>query len=206
MHYDWCDGLQAYTNPNKHLQAKNRATLDSMLANNQPQEDILDFLKKAPKGSIDIGHAFNVTPRSSSDFDDMIGHHLDGVRDLKDIHDHHGGLDAVEGILRNYHGRGGTPSEYTGLNFGKHNKKVHAEAMDLVNPGKGAMEDVDEKDTVDYRQHTDPVLDKHVDHTWDAYEKAQDLEDEDDTIEKEEEHAQSVFNRAMDAFKRYHKL
>jgi len=236
-----------YSNSNKVLQTKNKIALDDMMdlvgkGGIDPQH-FYDHIKKAPKGSIDFGHIFdkvkgnpNLKPLlGSSDFIDGLNHHLDGVRDLKDIHDHHGGVDAVEGILKHYHGAHGTPSEYSLLNFGKHNKKIHAEAQDLVNPGKGNIEyepqplpqsstqpplnqqpaSLDPKDRPDYSSHIDPELDAHAESTFDnAFYGNDDVDDDDDDDVDPDEmadrrwkmHGKAAINRAMDAFKKYHKL
>jgi hypothetical protein len=198
-----------YSNSNKVLQTKNKIALDDMMdligKGGMDASHLHNFIKKAPKGSIDFGHIFDKVKGDpdnlkhvvrSSDFIDGLNHHLDGVRDLKDIHDHHGGLDAVEGVLKHYHGANGTPLEYSSLNFGKHNKKIHAESQAIV--GSGIRDDEPGQNLPDYE--FDPQLHKE---TVDTYRKAisGDNWENDSKI-----HGRAAIKRAMDAFKKYHKL
>jgi len=186
---------------------------------------VTDFIKKAPKGSIDFGHVFDKIKKNpslkhitdQSDFLDSLNHHLDGVRDLKDIHDHHGGLDAVEGILRNYHGHGGE-STYIPLHLGKHNQKIIAESNDIMYPGKGKwMHDprfsikeddgteLDPSKRIQYEPHFDQGLNKEVADSWSNVmeEVGPDFKSGHPGFDA---HQDKVIHRAMDTFKKYHRL
>jgi hypothetical protein len=213
-----------YTNSNKVLQTKNKIALDDMMdlvgKGGANPSDFHDFIRKAPKGSIDFGHVFDKikgNPQLKSlvrddKFIEGLNHHLDGIRNVKDIHDHHGGLDAVEGVLKHYHGSNGNPSFYSGLSLGKNNIKLHAEMMDLVNPGKGEFEYYDEtdpKDRPDYSKHIDPSLHKEALDHYDKWSKSYDETDEpfDGDAERHmKAHGRAVIARGMDAFKKYHNL
>jgi hypothetical protein len=219
----------SYKNTNKVLQTKNKIALDDMMdlasKGGIPSSHVTDFIKKAPKGSIDFGHVFDKIKKNpslknitnQSDFMDGLSHHLDGVRDLKDIHDHHGGLDAVEGILKNYHGHGGE-SEYIPLHLGKNNQKLIAESNDLMNPGKGGWmydprHDIKEDDgtqldpakRIQYEPHFDPDLNKEVADSWENT-RQYDGPDFESGHSGFDTHQGKVLRRAMDAFKKYHKL
>jgi hypothetical protein len=215
MHYDWCDGLQ---DPLKLAREKSKKDISNALdkyVQAGDSGDLHDILSKAPKGSVDFGDIFRRAKNDpsekikklvrSSDFMDHLNRHLDGVKDMKDIHDNHGGLDAVEGVLKHYHGSNGVPSEYNGLNFGKNNKKIHAEAMDLVWPGKGTFEyddqNPDPRDRPNYGGHIDPAINDEV---IDAHNKATGGDNFDEQAFKA--HGRAAIKRAMDAFRKYHKL
>lgn len=214
----------SYRNPNKVLQTKNKIALDDMMdlvgKGGASDSDFHDFIRKAPKGSIDFGHIFDKVKGNpdlkhlvkGDKFVDNLNHHLDGVRDLKDIHDHHGGLDAVEGIVKHFHGANGVPSQYSRLSLGKHNRKLHAEMMDISNPGRGSTEyDIntpDPMDRPDYYKHIDPALNKE---TIDSYHEAigvwdNDDADDDDAHELWKKHGRAAIKRGMDAFKKFHRI
>lgn len=217
MHYDWCNGVDGAAKISKI----SRTPIGNALGKYVKTGDSKEFnqiLSNAPKGSVDFGDIFHIAKNDpsgkvkdlvkGSDFIDHLNRHLDGVKDMKDIHDNHGGLDAVEGILKNYHGANGIPSEYSSLNFGKHNKKIQAEAQDLVFPGKGSGEysgTKDPADRPDYSSHIDSTLDADVHKTMDDAQNASDpFHNSNWHLWKK--HTKAAMARAMDAFKKYHKL
>jgi len=206
---------EQYKNSNKVLQTKNKIAIDDtmdLIGKDALHESSLsEFIRKAPKGSIDFGHIFDKVKGNpdlkgvvrSSDFIDGLNHHLNGVRDLKDIHDHHGGLDAVEGVLKHYHGANGVPTQYSSLNFGKHNKKIHAESQSLV--GGTIFDDEPNQNLPEYEY--DPRLHKETLDSWDSWMDALDEDHESPKADQEmKRHGRSAINRAMHSFKNYHKL
>lgn len=98
----------------------------------QMQRQIQKHILDADEGTIDFGHLKGLGLPIK---DDYIRKHMINAKDLKDIYDNHGGWGAVESIL-NTHGANGVPSQYHDIQF--KNLQVHADAADLMNPGKGS--------------------------------------------------------------------
>ena len=186
---------------------------------------IKDHILNAPKGSIDFGvlgdlrekqhkgsplgdiGRFSQCAINHQDMAEMINHHLGDARSIKDIHDNHGGMKAVETLMRTM-GANGDPSEYSHLKFKK--PGLHEDLLDLVNPGK-AINDRHERrhEGVLPRTYLDhvssnPKLDKKVEDTH------EDLWSDDnqnwDNYSIMKAHEDAVVARGLDKFKRHFKL
>ena len=189
---------------------------------------IKDHLLKAPKGSIDFGVLGDLREnqhkgvalegngwraRRAIDHKDMaeiINHHLGDAKSIKDIHDNHGGMKAVEALMRTM-GANGDPVAYSNLKFKK--PGLHEDLLDLVNPGKAQSDRQNRRHEGvlprTYLESTpsDPKLHKKVEDTW----SDGDGEDEDgyqgwDNPSKAKDHEDAVIARGLDKFKRHFKL
>lgn len=187
---------------------------------------IKDHVLSAPKGSIDFGvlgdlrekqhkgpsiegggHRWPKRAVTHQDMAEMVNHHLGDVKSIKEVHDKHGGMKAVEALMRTM-GANGDPEIYSHLKFKK--PGVHADLMDLVNPGKSAY-DRENKRHLGVLPRTymagtpaDPALHKKVDDTWNNIYEAED--NEWDNPSRTKAHEDAVIARGLDMFKRHHKI
>ena len=120
--------------------------------------ELKNHLLTAPKGSIDIGHLGKLrdehghsntsnnsthykTKFNSEDMADVINRHVgDKTRSLKSFHDTHG--DAGLRTLMDTMGANGVPQGYSNL---KLHPRLHADLLDLVNPGKAEHDRVENR-------------------------------------------------------------
>lgn len=188
---------------------------------------IKDHILKAPKGSIDFGVLGDLresqhkgvnldgntrwTKRAidHNDMAEMVNHHLGDAKSIKEIHDNHGGMKAVEALMRTM-GANGDPVMYSNLKFKK--PGMHEDLLDLVNPGKSAYDRQDRRHEGvlprTYLESTpsDPKLHKKVVDTWENLYDDSDGTDGWDNPSKTKAHEDAVIARGLDKFKRHFKL
>jgi hypothetical protein len=97
------------------------------------KDQIREHIMNADEGTIDFDHLDGLGIDIQ---DDYIRKHLGGAKDMLDVYNR-GGERAVKSIL-DLHGANGIPAEYHDVEL--KNPELHNEAMNLVNPGKGAWE------------------------------------------------------------------
>ena len=226
-HYDWCDGLNAKIkgNPNKHLQAGNRAKIDNIIKGGgwKAHDDLDEFIMSQPKGSIDFDHVHKKLGPHVLDktMERWFDHHTEGAKSLDDLYHDHGGIGAVEHAL----GRdlvNPTPWIY----LDKHdnnvkNKQLHHNIMDALAPGKGkanwdteAYEEFPDDEVKrkaredeyqdDISQHIHPAKHDKVADIWDSAMNGNDPNGW--SPGHQQAFDEAVRDRALDAFKRKHGL
>jgi len=195
---------------------------------------IKDMVLRAPKGSIDIGHLgklrdtqLKITPPDSGewkgkrqplrdeDMEEIISKHLGDAKNLKDIHDNHGGLKTVEAVLKTI-GSKANPTFYSGLKF--KNPNLHLDMIDLMNPDKGnesTRSEGEDSHTLRAkgifpkssfaRTAPHPDLHQKVKETWDEMKRNSAHTRDPDEVTNSA-HEKAVMDRAIDRFKRHYKL
>jgi hypothetical protein len=194
---------------------------------------IKDLALRAPKGSIDVGHLGSMRdtqlkvkhpdspewkgkehPLGEKDMEEIINHHLGHAKNLKDIHDNHGGLKTVEAVLKTV-GSKADPTFYSGLKF--KNPNIHLDMIDLMNPSKSEFERSQNEHGNPHtrtkgilpmspftKTPSHPDLHKKVQQTWDTL--MNHGEDSNADQGNQAVHEKAVMDRAMDRFKRHYKL
>jgi len=131
---------------------------------------IKDYVKKAPKGEIDIGHLGKLvekqpykrninstitnpynrrSPLRHKDLGEMITPHIEDINSLTDIHKNHGGEAALRTVLRINGTNGVADAQYHDIGF--KNPKMHKDLINSMWPGKG-------DDLRDYDHEPNPAL------------------------------------------------
>jgi hypothetical protein len=209
---------QLFTDLNKHVKQANAAKSGRTPAIDQAVGAIKSYALGLPKGQIDLGHLgklregheeveYNNTnyagqpfvhtrrPVGHSDIEEIINHHVGDAPDLKHIHDHNGGVDAIETLAQTM-GANGDPSDYTGFKF--KNPQVHADILDLVRPGHHHHNGNGYRTSTYENTDNDPNLDQDVDDTWNGRSSGDKHE--------VKAHNEAVMRRAVDRFKRHHNI
>jgi hypothetical protein len=169
-------------------------------------DHIRNFILSQPEGHIDFGHLNQLregqkTPEgrkniSHTDMNNFFNHHLKNAKDLKEVHDKHGGLGAVESIMRSVGADGN-------LDFYTAHPSVHhmLDAIDLMRPDRSNRFRESSEDygfgkvpDVKYKGDFDPALHKKVVSTFEDM-----LSGNTPKL-----HENAAVNRGLDLFKRYH--
>ncbi len=177
--------------------------------------DIRSYSLGLPKGSLDIGHLGKLREASAKngatrpiahhELAEIINHHVGDVKSLKDLHQKNGGDAALETVMRTM-GANGHPEEYSHMKF--KNPGVHADILDLVQPGKGGEDrKLHGLPPADFTSTpNDPNLDSDVDRTYDDMSGSWDGEEGTHDSNLEKLHENAVVKRGVERFKRHHKL
>lgn len=189
---------------------------------------IKDMVLRAPRGSIDMGHLGSMRdtqlpikhpdgtewtrpeePLHKRDMVELINHHLGDAKSLKDMHDNHGGLKTVEAVLKTM-GAAADPTYYSSMKF--KNPNTYLDMVDLMNPnGKSEYERNDEGSRakgifpkgIYSKTQSDPELHKKVHQTWESLHEGENTHVD---RGRRAAHEKATIDRAMDMFKRHHKL
>ena len=174
-------------------------------------------------GDIDLGHlsqhkekqaigASGKKPFHNEDMSEFITHHLKDAKSLKDIHDNHGGVGAIEGLMRHY---GSGNNYYSSL---KIHPRINADIAHLIHAdgGIGGVGYEHESNNglkpSEYHNSIGKIKDKHEQEVSNTFNEAIDADPESDSWMKSthhplwKKHEDAVVKRGLEVFKDHHKL
>lgn len=226
------DAQSKWENHNKNLNRMFSQLYHASFKGDETQQhanDIKNYVKSAPKGEIDIGHLGKLIEKqpfkrgSSSgginrrpalrhkDLAEMITPHVGDSNSMMDIWKNHGGEDALRTVLRVHGANGNNNRGYEAI--GWKNPKMISDISGSMKPGRsGNVWDYDNEKNeeihhrFDAPEHHatphDPQLQQRVLETWDSM-----MDDDGFGNHKNfQDHEDAVLDRAIDQFKRHHKL
>jgi len=182
---------------------------------------IKDLAMNAPKGSIDVGKLGMMRerqleppdarkPLTHADMTEVINHHLSDVRNLKDIHQNHGGDDTIRTLMHTM-GANGEPKQYSNIKFNK--PGIHEDLLDLVFPGKADWDRTTQRHlgvpskAPFANTAPDPKLEEEVGRTWDDVMDVHDMHDGSPSSEaRMKAHENAVVKRGLDLLRRHANL